>query len=426
MEIRRGYKQTEIGVLPADWPVEPLERFLKQRATYGVVKAGKFQSVGIPMLRGGDIAEGRIGSDHPLISVEKSSEYARTVLRQNDVVIALVGYPGEAAVVPARLIGANISRAVGLLRTKAKLNPNFLVALLNSPSGRAEFLRPSAGSAQIVVNLSALNKMRLPVPSLPEQRAIAVALADVDATIAAMIKLLAKKRDLRTATMQRLLTGEKRLAGFSEQWSFANLGDCLTAPPSYGINAPAVPHCDTLPRYIRITDITEEGDYLPDPLVGVKSHDPRYILKPGDIVFARTGATTGKTYLYDPKDGQLVYAGFLILARPDPEKLVSKFLAAYTTTRSYWNWVKTVSLRSGQPGINGQQFARLEIPLPPVDEQLAIAEVITAADQEIALLKARIKKTQALKQAMMQALLTGRVRLPLETVEDAGKELADA
>jgi type I restriction enzyme S subunit len=134
-------------------------------------------------------------------------------------------------------------------------------------------------------------------------------------------------------------------------------------------------------------------------------------LNQGDLVFARTGASVGKSYLYDTGDGQLVFAGFLIRVRPNPEVLVSAFLAAYVTTRSYWNWVRFMSMRSGQPGINGNEYAQLPIPLPSLPEQTAIAEVLSDMDAEIVALQQRLAKTRALKQGMMQELLTGKTRL---------------
>lgn len=136
-----------------------------------------------------------------------------------------------------------------------------------------------------------------------------------------------------------------------EEWEITTLGKCLASRPSYGINAPAVPYSDRLPVYVRITDISEEGRFSPDKKVSVKSElSGNYYLDDGDIVFARTGASVGKSYRYDPKDGPLVYAGFLIRIRPDTQKLLPAFAAAYVTTGNYWRWVRLMSMRSGQPG----------------------------------------------------------------------------
>ena len=212
--------------------------------------------------------------------------------------------------------------------------------------------------------------------------------------------------------MQELLTGKKRLPGFSGEWEVKRLGDCLISRPDYGINAPAVPFSDRLPAYIRITDISEDSRFSPEKLVSVRAANAgNYYLSDGDLVFARTGASVGKSYLYNPLDGRLVFAGFLIRVRPDPAILIPAFLAAYATTDAYWNWVRLMSMRSGQPGINGNEYAQLPISLPSIPEQTAIAAVLSDMDAGIAAVERKRDKTRALKQGMMQELLTGKTRL---------------
>jgi type I restriction enzyme S subunit len=244
----------------------------------------------------------------------------------------------------------------------------------------------------------------------------------MDTLIGALDQLIAKKRDLKQAAMQQLLTGQKRLPGFQGEWEMKRLGDCLLSRPDYGINAPAVSFSDKLPRYIRITDISEHGRFSPAPGVSVKAPSPdQFYLHEGDVVFARTGASVGKSYLYDTRDGQLVFAGFLIRVRPNPEVLIPAFLAGYANTAAYWNWVRLMSMRSGQPGINANEYAQLPLALPSVPEQTAIAEVLSDLDAELAAFEQRRDKTRALKQGMMQELLTGRTRLV-----DSGKLRVDS
>ena len=102
-----------------------------------------------------------------------------------------------------------------------------------------------------------------------------------------------------------------------EDWSLIPLGKCVTEKLSYGINAPAIPFDGKSPAYIRITDITEDGRFDDSDRKAVQTNErEKYMLREGDIVLARTGASTGKTYLYDKRDGELVYAGFLIKAFP--------------------------------------------------------------------------------------------------------------
>jgi type I restriction enzyme S subunit len=163
------------------------------------------------MLRGGDVVDGHVNIELPMVSHEKAAEYGRTTLIKNDVVIALVGYPGASAKIPDELIGANISRAVGLLRLNRKILPHYLVGFLNSPNGRRMVLAPSAGSAQQVVNLAALNKLEFSIPALEEQAAVAEILTDIDWDISAQMAKLVKVRDLKQGMMQELLTGRCRL-----------------------------------------------------------------------------------------------------------------------------------------------------------------------------------------------------------------------
>ena len=198
-----------------------------------------------------------------------------------------------------------------------------------------------------------------------------------------------------------------------KDWSIRSLRSCLLSVPSYGINEAAVPFDDDLPTYLRITDISKDGQFRPSPRVSVKHPNGQaFFLNEGDLVLARTGASVGKSYLYNPKDGPLVFAGFLIRISPNPEKLQPTFLAYCLQSKYYWNWVATMSIRSGQPGINGKEYGELQLPLPSLIEQRAIAEVLSDVDGLLDSFEALIAKKQAIKQAAMQQLLTGRTRLP--------------
>ncbi len=133
-----------------------------------------------------------------------------------------------------------------------------------------------------------------------------------------------------------------------EDWEVEYLKNALKQNPQYGINAPAVPDRDNLPVYIRITDISEDGYFAPDNLVSVnQENSDQYYLEKGDLVFARTGSV-GKSYLYNPDDGKLVFAGFLIRIRPDENILLPHYLAQYVKIKAYWDWVKLMSMRTGE------------------------------------------------------------------------------
>lgn len=216
-------------------------------------------------------------------------------------------------------------------------------------------------------------------------------------------------------------------------WEVKKLGECCLVKGEYGINAPAVEFSEDLPAYLRITDIDDNGNYSIDKKASVG--DPnfeQFILKNGDIVFARTGATVGKTYLYKPADGTLVFAGFLIRFRTNNNILTSHYLKYFTETKPYWDWVKTVSMRSGQPGINAEEYSSLKIPLPPLPEQKAIARVLSTADATIHTTEKLIAQKELRKKWLKQQLLTGKKRLKgfvgevkLKVVEHFLKEVSE-
>lgn len=190
-------------------------------------------------------------------------------------------------------------------------------------------------------------------------------------------------------------------------WEVKKLGDCLLKNPDYGINAPAVPYNDGLPVYLRITDITEDGRYSKKSIVSVNNiFSSSFVLEKGDLVFARTGASVGKTYLYNQEDGKLVFAGFLIRVKANPNQLLPEYLKFYTQTHYYWNWIKANSMRTGQPGVNGNEYKKLLVPLPPTKaEQTAIVTALNDADALISELEKLIAKKRNIKQGTMQELL---------------------
>ena len=251
-------------------------------------------------------------------------------------------------------------------------------------------------------------QMPIPTPSPREQQKIADCLGSLDDLVAAEGRKLEALRQQEQGLMQQLFPqpGETRprlrFPEFEDapDWEEVTLGTLLDRPPDYGVNAAAVPFSESLPTYIRITDINDEGQFASRARVSVDmdATDEQY-LEDGDIVLARTGASVGKSYRYRKEDGRLVYAGFLIRVRPNPERLFSQFLAAYLSTWGYWDWVRLTSERSGQPGINATEYASIPLPLPPdrrtLAEQKKIADCLTSIDDQ---LSAQARKLDTLKQ----------------------------
>lgn len=189
------------------------------------------------------------------------------------------------------------------------------------------------------------------------------------------------------------------------------LGDILIGSPMYGLNAAACDFTAGTSKYIRITDITNDGKYQPEGNAYVRSSDERYLLRENDIVLARTGASVGKSYIYRKSDGRLIFAGFLIKISIDPEKANSRYVFECFHTRQYWNWVNSESARSGQPGVNGHQYANYKLSLPPLPEQQAIASALSDFDEHIDNLTELIEKKKAIRDGALEDLVSGKTRV---------------
>lgn len=155
---------------------------------------------------------------------------------------------------------------------------------------------------------------------------------------------------------------------------------------SYGIAASAVERDENLPTYLRITDIYDDGTLNLNDLKSVDAPDAqRYLLRPNDIVFARTGGSTGRNYFYDGSDGQFVYAGFLIKFGLDPKKINPAFIKYYCQSEKYRNWVRSFNTGSTRGNINAQTYGNMEIELPSREQQDYLVSVLSPLDEKIKL-----------------------------------------
>lgn len=204
---------------------------------------------------------------------------------------------------------------------------------------------------------------------------------------------------------------ETKLGWIPNDWEIIKLINACSEGGKYGASLSAIPYSPQKPRYVRITDISKEGNLIDEVKKSIPNNKANgYLLKKGDFLFARTGATVGKTYLYKEEDGLCAYAGYLIRFVPIPTLLNPKYLAYYTQTARYWYWVSTILRIGAQPNINAQEYSSLNLILPPIEEQVKIAEILTTWDKAIELVGLQIEAKQKLKKALMQQLLTGKKR----------------
>ena len=201
---------------------------------------------------------------------------------------------------------------------------------------------------------------------------------------------------------EELLVPKLRFKGFNNQWRKIKLKD-ISTDVSYGMNSAATEY-DGFNKYIRITDIDEETSlYNNNPVSPSGNLDDKFLVKDNDILFARTGASTGKAYLYNKTDGKLYFAGFLIRANIKKD-YNSRFIFEQTKLGKYNNWVKIMSIRSGQPGINSIEYGNYEFSITHIDEQKKIANVIELVNKKIELQKQKIEALKIYKRGLINKI----------------------
>ncbi|MBM3301918.1 MAG: restriction endonuclease subunit S [Deltaproteobacteria bacterium] len=194
------------------------------------------------------------------------------------------------------------------------------------------------------------------------------------------------------------------------------MGDLSLGQPEYGATSSAIDKYNNLPRYVRITDITDDGELLESTWQSIpREAAEAYILRKDDFLFARNGATVGKTYLYREKDGECAFAGYLIRFTPNPALLLPEFLFQYTHSPSYYKWVKGMLRAGAQPNINATEYSNMVLPKPPIAEQREIVEALSSIDQEVEKETDHKAQLESLKQGLMQVLLPGKVRVPVSS-----------
>ena len=211
-----------------------------------------------------------------------------------------------------------------------------------------------------------------------------------------------------------------RFKEFNSDWTFKNLSD-VSNKPLYGMNSAATDF-DGENKYLRITDIDEESHRFKFTKLSSPSDviEEKYILKEGDLLFARTGASVGKSYIYDPDDGKVVFAGFLIKFGLK-ESVIPYFIFTQTLSEKFNNWVITNSMRSGQPGINAEEYSKWQIAFTSKPEQTKITSFLSAVDEKISQLTQKHALLSQYKQGIMQKLFSQQIRFKADDGSEFGE-----
>ena len=286
---------------------------------------------------------------------------------------------------------------------------------------REDLGRVSQGSTFEAIGRTELRTLALGLPPLSEQRAIAAVLDSIDEAIERSDEVISATEDLRDTLLHELLT--RGLPGQHSEWKVVSghgtipaswkvirLGDVCDRP-EYGANAPALPFDHNLPRYVRITDIADDGRLLSEDR---RSADPKrtrgFELSVGDLLFARSGVSVGRTYLHRSGNGPCVYAGYLIRFRALPDVVLPEFLERWTRSQFYGRWVRSMRRSGAQPNVNATEYSSLPILLPSLAEQQGIADVLDSVDAAIERARDERHALHESRTSIAEALLTGRVR----------------
>jgi type I restriction enzyme S subunit len=261
------------------------------------------------------------------------------------------------------------------------------------------------------ITFNNLSKYETSYPTFSEQRVIGDFFHTLDDIIVLHKRKLGELRKLKAGYLQQMFpqadesVPRVRFAGFSGKWEERRLGE-VAEHFEYGLNASAK-YFDGVNKYIRITDIDEDlrcfkQDNLTSPDIDFTVAQ-NYLLKRGDILFARTGASVGKTYIHKNDDADIYFAGFLIRARFFNE-YDSEFIYQNTLTENYNTFVRIMSQRSGQPGVNAQEYANFSLSIPSIEEQQKIGVFFRNIDEQIINQKTKLDKLKQLKTAYLQKM----------------------
>jgi type I restriction enzyme S subunit len=415
-DVPEGYRRTEVGVIPEDWQIVPLSELLDFRNGVNADKSAYGQ--GTPFinvlevitrthLRGSDIP-GRVTVSNSLVSsyaVRRGDIlFNRTSETQEEVGLASV-YLGDETVVFGGFVIRGRSRG-------AAIDNIYSGYAFRSPIIRSQIISKGQGAVRANIGQQELSKVVVALPPLPEQRAIAAALSDVDALISSLDRLISKKRALKAAAMQQLLTGKQRLPGFGGKWEVKRLGDIGSFSKGRGLakhelslsgTLPAIPYTAIYTDFDEVIDSSRLINFTSPFSGAVVINSPHLLIAGSSNMLENIGKVTAfKDY------ANTVVGGDIILYKTPADVA---FLSYLLNTRPHRESIISLSQGSTIRHVYAATFRDYEVSLPGIEEQTAIAAVLSDMDAEISALEARREKTRQVKQGMIQELLTGSTRL---------------
>ena len=413
MVIRKGYKQTELGIIPEDWNYLNMVDVVRKNDS---IKIGPFGSQlkkellvtsGYKVYGQENIFEKNFDIGNRYINVNHFLKLKTCEIVSGDFIISMMGTIGQCMIVPN-----NIERGImdsHLIRIRLKLDlisNDFFIYLFQSKIILNQIMKLSVGSIMAGLSSSIIKKLIIPVPTISEQKKIVNTLSEIDELINSQESLIQKKKNIKQGAMQELLTGKRRLEGFSGEWesktldkvaNFFSGGTPLTSISEYyGGEIPWIVSGDLNSRFIIEVNgrITEKG----------LNNSSAKMVKENTLLIALYGATAGVVAI------SLIRASInqAVLAII-PCSIDTKFL--FYKLEFLKDWIITTYTQGGQPNLSANIIKSIKMEFPSEDEQEAISKILSDMDSEIEQLESQKEKYINLKQAMMQKLLTGEIRL---------------
>ena len=412
-----GYKQTETGVIPEDWEPSPLPDIIWFQEGPGLRK-WQFRSDGLKIINVTNLQEtGCLDlskTDRHISWEEFERVYKHFLIDDGDVVMASSGNSYcKTSVVRRCDLPLLMNTSVIRFKAKDKIGRSFMLIYLKSKYFKDQIDLMITGGAQPNFGPAHLAKVLIPLPpTKAEQEAIAETLSDTDALIESLEQLIAKKRHLKQGGMQELLTGKKRLPGFSGELEVKRLGELgeflkgsgVRKDESFSGDLPCIRYGEIYTKHCNCIK-TFHSWISPEVAATAKR------LKRGDILFAGSGETKeeiGKCVAF-VDDFEAYAGGDIVILRP--ENSCSTFLGYYLNTTPINQQKASKGQGDAVVHIGSAALSSIEIQIPPLPEQTAIAAILSDMDAEIAALETKLAKTRQLKQGMMHNLLTGKIRL---------------
>ncbi|WP_407311944.1 restriction endonuclease subunit S [Desulfosporosinus sp. SB140] len=409
MEVKKGYKQTEIGIIPEDWEVVPISQVTSEIFLGLTSKVAYVNNGGIPLIRATDIANGRLSFENAKnISIEQHKSLTKfRKAKRGDVLVSKSGSLGICALVNVDK-DFSIYESIIVLQPKTQINSEFLLWLMRDERTQIRMIGEKVGSSVAHLNIEMFRRLAIQKPNRIDQTAIATALSDVDALIQSLEKLIVKKRAIKQGAMQELL---KPKEGWVEK-KFKDKGiteliTCgIASTPEYVDESVGVP-------FLSSTNV-KNGKIRWDNFKYITRdlHTQLYKNNPplkGDILYSRVG-TIGEAAIIDSDFEFSIYVSLTLIKVGN--QINNIFLKHLLNSQKYKTLANNTVLMGGGVGnLNVNVVREFPIFFPDMDEQTRIATILSNMDAEIAALESKLAKYKQIKQGMMQTLLTGRIRL---------------